>query len=61
MDEEIVLRLPQDINKLCRTCMTITENILCHNILLIENNTPTLAAEMLQTCSLANVCIIQIL
>lgn len=52
--EEVVLRLPDDIHKLCRTCLSVSndKNQICHNILVInEFNKLTEVAEMLQNCS----------
>lgn len=50
MEDEVVLHLPEDIHKLCRTCMAVTENVLSHDIHLVDENQSTLAGEMIQFC-----------
>lgn len=52
--EEVILRLPEDVHKLCRTCLTVSSEkmSLCHDILIFnEFNILTEVAEMLQSCS----------
>lgn len=51
---EVILQLPEDIHKLCRTCLSVSNDKmnLSHDILIYnEFNTLTEAAEMLQSCS----------
>lgn len=60
-DTEIVLRLPEDVHRLCRTCLSVsTSKIqLCHDILIFQElNTLTETGEMLQSCFSLKVCVI---
>lgn len=52
--EEVVLNLPEDIHKLCRTCLTVLNDgmSVCHEVALLnEYNMLSDVSEMLQRCS----------
>lgn len=57
---EIILQLPQDIHKLCRICLCVSNTeLLSHEIIIFdEHNNLTEIAEMIQFCSTIKVLII---
>lgn len=51
--DEIILQLPEDIHKLCRICLSVSNNdIMTHEVAIFdEHNNLTEVAQMIEFCS----------